>query len=267
LVSPLRIRAQFPYARIVLSADRPPATFRSQVHSSELDLPFRVPSLRFPLASLSGASPPARVSSLIATSPLRVHCHEGYQAFVTFRPQAISASRRFTPRFGSAGLFHPTAASRAPLVQGLLARRSHPSSSEGDSPLVVRTRPLTGRNRCPRSRSSTSRSLSASSSVPMVRRLAWPRVAPLFEFLLLQVSSFSPSALAYPEHSTHKIIEQILHLHTHLVRSSSAFPDEKSGQPVSEFANLPENFEPTHQLFCLTALLFLSEAPCAPDRS
>lgn len=170
--SPLQGRAQFPYAWALLSADRPPETFRFQVHSSELDLPFRVPSLRFPLASLSGARPPARVSSLIATSPLRVHCHEGYQAFVTFRPQAFSASRRFTPRFGSAGLFHPAAASRAPLVQGLLTRRSHPSSSEGASPLVVRARPLTGRNRCPQAHSSTSRSLSASSSVPAVRRLA-----------------------------------------------------------------------------------------------
>lgn len=251
--SPLGGRAQFPYAWTLLSADRPPETFRFQVHSSELDLPFRVPTLRFPLASLSGARPPARVSSLIATSPLRVHCHEGYQAFVTFRPQAFSASRRFTPRFGSAGLFHPAAASRAPLVQGLLTRRSHPSSSEGASPLVVGARPLTGRNRCPQAHSSTSRSLSASSSVPMVRQLAWPRVAPLFEFLLLQVSSLSPSALAYPERSAREVVERFLRLRARPVRSSSASTDEKSGQPVSEFANLPENFEPTHQLFRLTA--------------
>jgi len=164
--------APFPCVRAVLPDDRSPGTFRLRVHSSELDLPFRVPSLRFPPASLSGTGPPARVSSLITTPPLRVHYHEGYQALVTFRPQAISASRRFTPRFGSAGLFHPATVSRALLVQGLLARRSHPSSSEGASPLAVGTHPLTGRNRCPRACSSTSRFLSASSSVPTVRRLA-----------------------------------------------------------------------------------------------
>lgn len=59
--------------------------------------------------------------------------HKGCQAFVTFRPQVFSTSRRFTPPPSSAGLFHPAAASRAFLSRGFSLRtadflvESHPA--------------------------------------------------------------------------------------------------------------------------------------------
>jgi hypothetical protein len=45
--------------------------------------------------------PTARVSSLFTTSPERVHDRGASQASASFRPQAIPASRRFTPHSGS----------------------------------------------------------------------------------------------------------------------------------------------------------------------
>ena len=68
---------------------------------------------------------PTRVSSLITASPRGVHSREVCHHLATFRPQAFSASRRFTPPHDFAGLFHPAAMSRVHPVQGLLPPRSH----------------------------------------------------------------------------------------------------------------------------------------------
>jgi len=174
-------------ARAVLPADRSPDRFRAQVHSSLLALLFRVPSLQIPPSPFRGRLP-ARVSSLFATSPERVHSPRGFPS-PRYVPSsgALSLSTSYSA-LRLAGLFHPAATFRALLVQGLLSRRSHPSSSEGASPLAVGHRLLIGRNRCPQPASSTPRFFSASSSVQIVRQLASRPVAPLFEFLLLQVS-------------------------------------------------------------------------------
>jgi hypothetical protein len=59
-----------------------------------------------------GSRPTARVSFLFATSPGASTCSRTSQALDTFRPQVLSTSRRLSPRTGSAGLFHPAAASR-----------------------------------------------------------------------------------------------------------------------------------------------------------
>jgi len=45
---------------------------------------------------------------------------ESFPSFASFRPQALSASRRFTPQVWLAGLFHPAAVSRTHPVQGLI---------------------------------------------------------------------------------------------------------------------------------------------------
>jgi len=62
---------------------------------------------------------------------------EGRHALTWFRPQAFSASRRFAPLSGFAGLFHPAATSRVVAVQGLLSPRSRPPSSEALAPLSL----------------------------------------------------------------------------------------------------------------------------------
>jgi len=51
-----------------------------------------------------------------------------------FRPQAFSASRRFAPRPGAAGLFHPATTSRVDAVQGLLPPCSSAAVSRGACP-------------------------------------------------------------------------------------------------------------------------------------
>jgi len=131
-------RALFPCARAVLPADRSPDRFRAQVHSSLLALLFRVPSPRIPPRSFRRRLP------ALGFVPLR--------DITETRPLTRGfPSPRFVPSSGAlslptscsalrlAGLLHPAAASRALLVQGLLSRRSHPSSSEGapPSPLVT----------------------------------------------------------------------------------------------------------------------------------
>jgi hypothetical protein len=101
---------------------RPPNELRSG-SSFRGVLLLRVPSLYFSrLNAFRLRSRLLKVSSLIATSPRRIHItSRGYQCLhrLVFRPQAFSASRRFDPPLGFAGLFHPTATSRVVAVQGL----------------------------------------------------------------------------------------------------------------------------------------------------
>jgi hypothetical protein len=80
--------------------------------------------------ALSGRTRLPKVSSLITASPRGVHSREACHHLATFRPQAFSASRRFSPPHDFAGLFHPAAMSRVHPVQGLLPPRSHAPSPE-----------------------------------------------------------------------------------------------------------------------------------------
>jgi hypothetical protein len=117
---------------------RPGSSFRGSLSSSEFLRSNLPPTVFRRRAHLP------RVSSLIAASSVRVHSHEGCQALASFRPQVFSTSRRFSPRPGFAGLFHPATTSRVVAVQGLLSPRS-PSPSSGDaSPLSLSSRPLPG---------------------------------------------------------------------------------------------------------------------------
>jgi len=84
-----------------------PGSKTIQVHS----LAESPPQSSFASPPASGLSPthePAEVSALIAASPGASTCRERSPSPATFRPQAFSASRRLAPRFGFAGLFHPT---------------------------------------------------------------------------------------------------------------------------------------------------------------
>jgi hypothetical protein len=111
--------------------------------------------------------PTARVSSLFTTSPERVHERGASQASASFRPQAITASRRFTPHSGSEVCFTLEPCPGMFGVQGLLSPRStSPSSGVGCLRAVVvqSARPdLTIRR--PPSDASASRRCSTRSSV------------------------------------------------------------------------------------------------------
>jgi hypothetical protein len=235
--------ALFPCARAVLPTDRSPDRFRVQVHSSVLSLLFRVPSLRIPPPSFRTRLP-AWVSSLFATPSERVHSPRGFPS-----PRYVPSSGALSlPTSYSAlrlaGLLHPAATSRALLVQGLLSRRSHPSSSEGAPPSPLVTQALIGRNRCPRWASSTSRSFSASSSVP-----SRPAVSLANGRSPLRVSSppgLSCSPLAPVTQGAPLMKLSNVTFACALVPSDllQRLPTNYLGLPVSESTDLPENFEP-----------------------
>jgi hypothetical protein len=135
-------------------------------------------------------SPVLGFRSLFATSLERSYVFSrSIPGSTSFRPQAFAASRRFLPRSSSQAYFIPLPRPGSSFVQGLLSRRSHPSSSEGAClhavaasplPLVLRLSSKHARVhvRC----LSASRPLSAPGRVPQVRLFTSPKAAPLFEF-------------------------------------------------------------------------------------
>jgi len=143
-----------------------------------------------PPALSSARARPAWVLLLIATSPERVHLPRGfplphYGPSSGFRnPSTVYSALRL------AGLFHPAAASRISLVQGVLPSRSHPPSSGGACPLAVIHPELTDRNRLPLRTPSASRLRSARGCVRPAQLFTAPCVAPLLEFYLLQALPF-----------------------------------------------------------------------------
>jgi hypothetical protein len=93
------------------------------------------------------ASPALGFLSLFATSLGRVDVHSRGLPAPRFAPS--SGFRNLSTASSApelAGLFHPAATFRDPLVQGLLSPRRHPPSSEGACPLAVAAPPLTGRS-------------------------------------------------------------------------------------------------------------------------
>jgi hypothetical protein len=136
-------------------------------------------------------SPVLGFRSLFATSLERSYVFSrSIPGSTSFRPQAFTTSRRFLPLSSSQAYFIPLPRPGSSFVQGLLSRRSHPSSSEGAflhavaaSPLVP-TVQLSSARLCVHVRCfSASRPLSAPGRVPSVRLFTSPGAAPLFEFL------------------------------------------------------------------------------------
>ena len=158
--------------------------------SSELLHPFNSPlAFRRRLHLPLGFVPSSRHHSRAATF-LREH-----PTLTSSRAQAFTASPRFLPRSSLQAYFIPQPRLGSFAVQGLLSRRSHPSSSEGAfllavdaSPLIRASRRLTPARAHDRLRClSASRLLSTPDSVLRVWLFTAPEVAPLFGFLLLQV--------------------------------------------------------------------------------
>jgi hypothetical protein len=173
--SPLRgIPACF-HARLPCLEQPSPENLRPQFHPSLTLSPLQSTFVLPPARHLSTLRPYLpRVSSLLATSPATSTHHEAFHSLATFRPQAFSASRRFTPSSGFVGLFHPAATYRVFPVQGILSPCSHFPSSGEFCPLVVGERKLTGRGQLPSSNASTTRLCSTRSSVVYGLGLAAP---------------------------------------------------------------------------------------------
>jgi len=136
------------------------------------------------------ASPAVGFRSLFATSLERGYVYsQCLPRTASIRPQVFTTSRRFLPLSSLQAYFIPQPRPGSVFVQGLLSRRSHPSSSEGAClhavaasplPLVLRLSSKHARVhvRC----LSASRPLSAPGRVPQVRLFTSPKAAPLFEF-------------------------------------------------------------------------------------
>jgi hypothetical protein len=187
-------------ARLTLNF-RPFPERSAQVRPSSRGLLFRVPSshihqvraMTFRLSqvpaqrrtsklALHRESSAARVSALLATSPIASTQREASQSFTSFRPQVFTTSRRFTPQSARGSI-----SSRCH-VQGLArsgaSLSTQPPSLFGrsfllavDSARLTRLSPRTHLTE-PRLRGL----ISASSSVPQSRKLTYPVAAPLIEF-------------------------------------------------------------------------------------
>jgi hypothetical protein len=187
-----------------------------------------------------------RVSSLIATSPQRVHTREVCQSLASFRPQVFSTSRRFPPRFGFAGLFHP-----ASHVQG--CRRSGASLPAQPRALIERRFLLAVVVRSPHRRcrdvhlsasatptdcraphASTSRPSSARGSVAYGLEFSLPAARSPLRFSS-PPGRKPPPWFWFPKTSAHG------------VSTPSAFLDGGLGFSVSLETNLHETFEPSDQ--------------------
>lgn len=94
---------------------------------------------------LSGSDSLPGVSSLITTSPESVHTlSTGIPTPARFRPQAVAASRRFSPLSGSRACFIPEPCPGLDPVQGVLAPCRAPPSSGGGCLLAVEPGALSG---------------------------------------------------------------------------------------------------------------------------
>lgn len=141
-----------------------------------------------PARSLSGPSVAAWVLGPLRDIAERVHLPRRSPTLVTFRPQAFSASRRFTPLSGSRACFISQPRSGPIPFRGFSLRAAVLSRRKASCPLDVQS-PSTHRAfaQWPQAAPATSRLCSTRSSVPSGRCLAFPRPLPSSSFALLQV--------------------------------------------------------------------------------
>jgi hypothetical protein len=164
---------------------------KDRAHPSSRDSPSEsLRSCTSPFILRCSASPAVGFFSLFATSHESSYvCSQSLPRSTSFRPQAFAASRRFLPLSRLQACFIPQPRPGSSFVQGLLSRRSHPSSSEGAFLHAVAASPLTPTVRLSPARLhvhvrclSASRPSSAPGRVPRVRLFTSPKAAPLFEF-------------------------------------------------------------------------------------
>jgi len=175
----------------IFSIRRSPDPVKDRAHPSSRNSPseFLRPCTS-PFIFRCPASPAVGFRSLFATSPQSSYVFSrSIPGSASVRPQAFATSRRFLPLQGLQAYSIPLPRPGSSFVQGLLSRRSHPSSSEGAflhavaaSPLVPTVRLSPARLHVHGRRLSASRPLSASGRVLQVRLFTSPKAAPLCEF-------------------------------------------------------------------------------------
>jgi hypothetical protein len=149
--------------------------------------PYRVPTTQRLLVSFRTRADLPGLSVLFAASPVRVYSTRELPNSHYVPPSGFHSLSVVYSAHRLAGLFHPTATFRILPFRGLLPPCSHLPSSGRVAPMSLRPQLLAIRRWFHVRRPSTSRPCSARRSVLLVRRLTSPSVAPLVEFLPLQV--------------------------------------------------------------------------------
>jgi hypothetical protein len=175
----------------ICSIRRSPDSIKSRAHPSSRNSPSEfLRPCNSPFTFRRPASPAVGFRSLFATSHRSSYVFSrSIPVSASVRPQAFAASRRLLPLRCSQAYSIPLPRPGSSFVQGLLSRRSHPSSSEGAflhavaaSPLVPTVQLSSARLYVHVRSLSASRLLSASGRVSRVRLFTSPKAAPLFEF-------------------------------------------------------------------------------------
>jgi hypothetical protein len=150
------------------------------------------------------ASPAVGFRSLFATSLDRGYVFSRrLPRSASIRPQVFATSRRLLPLSSLQAYFIPQPRPGSVFVQGLLSRRSHPSSSEGACLLAVAASPLVHAHRLSPARVPPTCDASRLRGLDL-RRAAFlksgysprPRSLPSSNFMLLQVLALSTPASA-----------------------------------------------------------------------
>jgi hypothetical protein len=150
------------------------------------------------------ASPAVGFRSLFATSLERGYdFSRSLPRPASFRPQVFTTSRRLVPLSSLQAYFIPQPRPGSSFVQGLLSRRSHPSSSEGACLHAVAASPLVHTHRLSPARMPPTCDASRLRGLDL-RRAAFlrsgysprPKPLPSSNFMLLQGLALSTSASA-----------------------------------------------------------------------
>jgi hypothetical protein len=134
----------FPCSRSIFPVDRP-LMLDASGSSFRFVVSYRVPSFQHPLLIFRCEALPTGVWSLFAASLAASTRREDSQPLATFRPQAFSASRRFTPPPAARAYFIPKPRTGFILSRGFSLHAAPPSSSEGVAPVPLKNFTLSTR--------------------------------------------------------------------------------------------------------------------------
>jgi len=134
----------FPCSRFILPIDRP-LMLDASGSSFRIVVSYRASSFQHPLPIFRYGALPARFSSLFATLLGASTRCEDSKPLAMFRPQAFSASRRFTPLPAVRAYFIPKPRIGFILSRGFSLHAAPPSSSEGVAPVPLKNFTLSTR--------------------------------------------------------------------------------------------------------------------------
>jgi hypothetical protein len=194
----------------------------SELHLVRKVLLLRVPSLPNLLETFRLPAGLPGVSSLFATSPLRVHLPRAHPKRSLRSALGLSQPLDGLLRGAARGFVPPHCHVQGCLpFRGFSPRAAFPPSSGRVAPVSFSASELTGRNRCPLERASTSRPCSARGRVVSGLVLPAPQLAPLLGFLSPPGVSLR-RARSYLRGSTPDVAPADLRLRAGPLRPSSA---------------------------------------------